>query len=168
MSDKLREIILKKTNRLSKYFDENAVVKVLLKREKDIYKMEITANFNGSFIRSEVNGENMYDNIDILLPKIEKQIIKNKGKLMKKLKSGAFKDKDFLYLEETPEEKPANVAKFKSFKVYPLTVEDAVAEMNMLEHDFFVFINKENNKLQIVYRRKDEDIGVLEPEIAEE
>ena len=83
MSDKLSEIILKKTNRLSKYFDDNTTVKVMLKKEKDVYKMEITATFNGSYIRAETSGENMYENIDILLPKIEKQIVKYKGKLSK-------------------------------------------------------------------------------------
>lgn len=163
MSEKLNDIINKKVLRLDKYFDENSVIKVLMKKEKNIYKMEITAMFNGSFIRSEVNGENMYDNIDILLPKIEKQVLKNKQKLSKKFKENAFKDKDYLYLQALPNDKPANISKFKNFQVYPLKLEDAVDEMNMLDHDFYVFINSKNNKLQIVYRRHDGDIGVLEP-----
>ncbi|MDD4002668.1 MAG: ribosome-associated translation inhibitor RaiA [Clostridia bacterium] len=163
MSEKLGDIILKKTNKLSKYFDDDATVKVMLKREKDVFKMEITATFNGSYIRAEKSGENMYENIDILLPKIEKQIVKNKGKLSKKLKSNAFKDQNYLYMDDMPVEKPSKIAKFKSFKVYPLSIEDAVDMMNMLDHDFYVFINKENNRLQIVYKRHDDDIGVLEP-----
>lgn len=162
-SDKLSDLIIKKTSKLSKYFDENAVIKVLLKKEKDIYKMEITAMFNGSFIRSEINGENMYDNIDILLPKIEKQVIKNKEKLKKKFKENAFKDKDYLYLQSIEQEKPSKISKIKSFEVVPQLLEDAIDEMNMLEHDFYVFLNEKTNKLQIVYRRNDGDIGVLEP-----
>ena len=165
MSEKLSDIINKKVSKLGRYFDEESVVKVLMKKENDIYKMEITAMFNGSFIRSEISGENMYDNIDIILPKIEKQIQKNKQKLSDKLKENAFKDKDYLYLQAIPKEKPINITKFKNFEVYPKSVEDAVDEMNMLEHDFFVFINNKNNKLQIVYRRYDNDIGVLEPNI---
>jgi putative sigma-54 modulation protein len=162
-SDKLKEVIMKKAGKLSKYFDENVSAKVLMKKEKDIYKMEITLNGGRSFIRSEVNGENMYDNIDILLPKIEKQIIKNKEKLQKKLKENAFKDKEYLYLQQIPEDIPVKITKFKTFEIYPLSVEDAVDQMNMLDHDFFVFINEKTNKLQIVYRRSDNDIGVLEP-----
>jgi putative sigma-54 modulation protein len=163
VDDRLKEIILKKTNRLSKYFGDDAVAKVMLKREKDIYKMEITAMFNRSFIRAEVSGENMYDNIDILLPKIEKQIVKNKEKLHNKLRENAFKDKDYLYMQSEPTEKKPTVAKHKSFLVYPLSVEDAINEMSMLDHDFYVFINRDTNKVQIVYRRHDGDIGLLEP-----
>jgi len=163
VDDRLKEIILKKTNRLSKYFGDDAVAKVMLKREKDIYKMEITAMFNRSFIRAEVSGENMYDNIDILLPKIEKQIVKNKEKLHNKLRENAFKDKDYLYMQNEPTEKKPTVAKHKSFLVYPLSVEDAINEMSMLDHDFYVFINRDTNKVQIVYRRHDGDIGLLEP-----
>lgn len=79
------------------------------------------------------------------------------------MKSNAFKDQNYLYMDEMPEEKPSKIAKFKSFKVYPQSIEDAVDMMNMLDHDFYVFINKENNRLQIVYKRHDDDIGVLEP-----
>lgn len=163
MSDKLRDIINKKTSKLSKYFDDNASVKVLMKKEKDIYKMEITVTAAGSFIRSENSGENMYDNIDIILPKIEKQIIKNKEKLKKKLKENAFKDKDYLFMQSIPEEMPIQITKHKAFEVYPQSIQDAVDEMNMLDHDFYVFINKDTEKLQIVYRRYDGNIGVLEP-----
>ena len=143
MSDRLREIILKKTGKLSKYFDDDTVVRVMLKREKDIYKMEITAMFNSSFIRAEVNGENMYDNIDSLLPKIEKQIIRNKEKLRDKLKENAFKDRDYLYMQGEPTEGKPSIVKHKTFEVYPLSVDDAIDEMNMLDHDFYVFINQE-------------------------
>ncbi len=62
-----------------------------------------------------------------------------------------------------PQEKPVNVAKYKSFEVFPKSVEDAIDEMNMLEHDFYVFINDKTKKLQIVYRRNDGDMGILEP-----
>lgn len=163
LDDRLKEIILKKTGKLSKYFGDDTVVKVMLKREKDIYKMEITAMFNRSFIRAEVSGENMYDNIDILLPKIEKQIIKNKEKLRGKLRENAFKDRDYLYMQGEPAEGKSKIVKHKSFLVYPLSVEDAIDEMSMLDHDFYVFINKDTDKVQIVYRRHDGDIGLLEP-----
>jgi len=167
LNDRLKEIILKKTRKLSKYFGDDTVVKVMLKREKDIYKMEITAMFNRSFIRAEVSGENMYDNIDILLPKIEKQIIKNKEKLRGKLRENAFKDRDYIYtqceMQSEPAEGKPKIVKHKSFLVYPLSVGDAIDEMSMLDHDFYVFINKDTDKVQIVYRRHDGDIGLLEP-----
>jgi putative sigma-54 modulation protein len=163
MSENLREIILKKCGRLSKYFRDDTVVKAVLKKEKDVCKMEITASVGGSFIRSEASGENMYANIDVLLPKIEKQVLKNKEKLRQKFKENAFKDPDYLYLDEKPEFQKPNVVRQKAFEVYPKAVEDAIDEMNMLDHDFYVFINEKSGKLQIVYRRGDGDVGVLEP-----
>lgn len=163
MSKKLEEIIVKKTNKLSKYFNDDAVIKVLLKQEKNIFKMEITAMFNGSFIRSEVNGENMYDNIDILLPKIEKQVLKNKEKLKQKFKGSAFKDKEFLYIQSVPTEKVPKIAKTKTFEIYPKSVSEAIDEMNMLEHDFYIYLDEKTNAIQVIYRRNDGDVGVLIP-----
>lgn len=164
MSEKLEDIIRKKTEKLAKYFNGDSVVKVLLKRESDIYKMEVTATFNGSHIRSEISGENMYSNIDIILPKIEKQIIKNKDKLKRKFKDSAFKDGGFLYIQSMPADEAIKIVKTKRFSVAHKTAEEAVMEMNMLEHDFYVYLDSDTDELRIVYRREDGNAGVLIPE----
>ena len=168
MSEKLEEIIRKKTERLSKYFNGDSTVKVLLKRESEVYKMEVTVTVNGSIIRSEVSGENMYDNIDILLPKIEKQIVKNKDKLKKKFKETAFKDNGFLYLQSLPVEDNIKIVKTKSFDVGYKTAQEAIAEMGMLEHDFYVYLDSDSDQLHIVYRRDDGNAGLLIPRINKE
>ena len=79
-NDKLKDLIRRKIDKLDKFFEDETVVKVVLKESKDIETMEVTVGVNGSFIRGEVTGESMYDNIDLVLPKIEKQIIKHHSK----------------------------------------------------------------------------------------
>ncbi|MBQ2712583.1 MAG: ribosome-associated translation inhibitor RaiA [Clostridia bacterium] len=162
MSEKLEEIIRKKLAKLDKYFDEGTVVKVVLKKENNVYKMEITANVGGNFIRAELAGENMYDNIDILLPKIERQVLKHKSKLQDKLQKNAFHD-GFVYVEEAPKEEHSSVVRVKRFDLKPMSVEDAIDAMEMLSHDFYVYQDEETNQLRIVYLREDGTVGLIEP-----
>ena len=166
-ASKLEEVIMKKIGKLDKYFHKDADIKVLLKKERETFKMEITVSLKGMFIRSETSGDNMYDNIDVLLPKIEKQIIKHKGKLIqnKKLKQEAFNDSESLFSSEPLENgaAAAQVIKTKSFEIYPKSTEDAIAEMEMLGHDFFVYVSSGSRKIEIVYKRGNGGYGVLQP-----
>lgn len=163
MSEKLEDIILKKTERLSKYFGQDATIKIVLKNENDLRKMEFTALFNHTVIRSEVVGDNMYDNIDDILPKIEKQLIKNKEKLQSKLKENAFKDKQYLYLQTAPQEIPQKVVKAKEFDVIRRTIDEAISAMNMLEHDFYLYLDEDDGEIRVLYRRTDGNLGVIKP-----
>ena len=83
-SDKLKDIIRRKIDKLDKFFENETTVKVVLKETKDIETMEVTVGLTGCFIRGEVSGDNMYDNIDLVIPKLEKQIIKHHSKLKSK------------------------------------------------------------------------------------
>lgn len=162
LSDRLREIIEKKLEKFSRYFEEDASAKVILREiNQDKDAMEITINFGGGKImRAEVVTDNMYDNIDIILPKLERQVRKYKTKLGKKVKESAF-DMEALYKDNEPTRELA-VARIKKTDVRKMSVKDAIAEMELLDHSFYVFINEENGLVNVVYRRAVGDVGLLD------
>ena len=167
VSDKLKGIIERKVEKLNRYFGDTATVKVLCKKQKDYYTLELTIADKGMLFRSEVTSDNMYQNIDMALPKVERQIIKYSGKLKDKLHKDAFKDNDWLFFEEEAKEllkeTPASISRIKAFEIAPLTVDDAQMELDNSGHDFFVFISKESGKVSIIYKRKAGDYGLIEP-----
>lgn len=158
MPVKLGEITTKKLEKLSRYFDDSATCKVTLKKQNEIYKMEVAIYFSGMFMRAEVSSDNMYDNIDVVIPKVEKQIFKYRTKLQKQFKSGAFKD---MALE--PKETESKVVRIKQIDLKPMHLEDAAMELDLVDHDFYVFIDEKTKDVNIVYRRADGDLGLLQP-----
>ena len=105
----------------------------------------------------------MNENIDVVLPKLERQIIKYKDKISSKMKKGAF-ETPFIYVKEPEKEEPKQIVKVKKFNVSVTTIENAAEEMELLAHDFYVFINGDTNKLCVLYKRHDGDLGLIEPE----
>lgn len=162
VNDKLRDILDKKIQKLDKYFGDETVATLTLKKQKDVCKMEMMLSFGGAFIRSEVSGENMYDNIDELLPKVEKQILKHKTKLRSKLKAGSL-ELPALYEQPDTDEKIAIIAKTKAFDVSPMSVEEAASALDLIDHDFFIYEDEKTKKLSVIYRRGDGTYGVLIP-----
>ena len=162
ISNKLSEIITKKVNKLDKYFGENAKARVVCKLENKTYKLELTITNDGLLYRAEVVGENMYENIDFALPKIEKQIIKQSEKKKDKFKKNAFDEIELLFLEEKPDMKVKEIYKKKTFDLDPITVEDAEYELENVDHDFYIFLNAETGKVNVLYKRKDEKLGLIE------
>ncbi len=168
VSQKLKGIIEKKVEKLDRYFGADATAKVVCRKDKDLYTLELTISDKGVLFRSEVTTDNMYQNIDIALPKVERQIIKYSGKLKDKLHKDAFKDKDWLFFEDDdeaflPVPTKANIGRYKSFEIAPLTVEDAQMELENSGHDFFIFVSKETGKITIIYKRRAGDYGIIEP-----
>ena len=133
-----------------------------IKLENKTYKMELTISNKGQLFRAETMGENMYENIDLILPKIEKQIIKQSSKKRDMFKKSAFDEAGYLFLEEKPEVKEKDVFKRKSFELVPETVEDAKYQLDNLEHDFYVFLNAETGKVNVIYKRRDDKLGLIE------
>ncbi len=158
VSDRLREILEKKIGKLDKFFGDDAKASIVCKKEGDRQIMEVNIRFGGKIVRSETSSENMYDNIDVILPKIQKQIEKHRTKLSRKLRPDAFSG------EEIIEEKKVNVKREKKFELVPMTVEDAITELDLLGHDFYLFINAETGKVSVVYKRSDGNVGLLSPE----
>jgi putative sigma-54 modulation protein len=162
VSDKLIEIITKKINKLDKYFSEHATVKVYCRTENNTNKMEINIQDKGMFYRAEASSnENMYSNIDLALPKLEKQIIKHKDKLQSKMKTDAFVA-PYAFLDKEPEEKESKVVKTKTFDLTPISVEDAELYLDMSDHNFYVFLNEKTMKVNVIYNRNDKDYGLIE------
>ena len=157
---RLQTLIEKKVGKLSKYFSEEALCKVACKEDGKKFKLEITITGKGSFFRSEVTGDNMYDNLDVALPKIEKQIIKFNGK-----KNDSFKlPAELLFVSELPQEVYSpKITKRKSFTLDPITEEDAIYMMDSIDHDFYVFLNAETGKVNIIYRKNNNNqYGLIE------
>lgn len=160
MSDKLKDIITAKINKLEKYFGSDAVAKVVASEQNKREKLEVTIINKGNLYRGEVTSDNMYNNIDLALPKIEKQIVRQNEKLRDR-KRDSIKNLPFEFLDAEPEELP-EVYKKKTFNLDPITVEDAKYMIERLDHQFFVFLNAETGKVNVLYRRLDNKFGLIE------
>lgn len=161
ISDKFKEIIEKKLSKIEKYFSKNVDVKVACSEQNGNCKLELTINTSGLYLRSEVISDNMYNNIDTALPKLEKQIVKNTKKMKDK-----FADKsnfgELEFIEEEPKFEEARVVKTKTFELDPISVEDAEAYMEAVGHNFYVFLNGETGEINVLYKRNDGDLGLIE------
>ena len=164
-SDNLREVVEKKLNKLDKYFDKDSetVAKVSFKKEASSLKLEVMLDYLGKFVRAEEKGDNFYDSIDRVLPKLEGQIRKYRTMFDKQQKNSAFKE-GFLFesVKEEPK-KTGKIVKTKQFEMVPMTIEEAITQMELLDHTFFVFLEKESKQLKVLYLRDDGELGVIEP-----
>ncbi len=161
-SDKLKDVINRKVTKLEKYFDENASIRVVCKCErKDRYTMELTIKFDGMLARGEVTSDNMYDNIDLVLPKLERQLAKYKSKLSDRLRKGVEFEEEII---ESLPAKQNKLVKTKTFELHPMDIEEAILQLELLQHDFFIFHNAENGRVNVLYKRGDGDYGLLDPQ----
>lgn len=160
ISKKLKELITEKISRLDKYFGEDAKAKVLCGEQNKQKKLELTIVNKGVLYRSEVSSDDMFANIDLAMPKIERQIVRHKDK--KVAKNRVKEISGFEFIDKAPEEKLPDVFKKKVFDLEPITVDDAKDYIDRLGHEFFVFLNAETGKVNILYRRKDEKFGLIE------
>ncbi|MBZ4646197.1 MAG: putative sigma-54 modulation protein [Petroclostridium sp.] len=167
VTDGLRDRIHKKLGKLDKFFDADTEVHVTLEVEKDRQIVEVTIPFNGMILRAEEANSDMYASIDKIVDTLERQIRKNKTRLAKKLKENAFVVEtvnDGLPPNDFEEETEFNIVKTKRFAIKPMDIEEAILQMNLLGHQFFVFSNADTEEVNVVYRRKDGNYGLIEPE----
>ncbi|MBQ4587434.1 MAG: ribosome-associated translation inhibitor RaiA [Clostridia bacterium] len=162
VKDQLQEVIEKKVARLDKYFEEDATCRIYLKVEKRDSKMELSINYKGTFIRAEAKGDNFYDTIDVLLPKIERQIYKYRSKFEAKLRAGALKQ-EMIYEEKI--ENDFKLVKTKKFELTPMSLDEAIEEFELTGHSFFVYFDKDSEKTKVLYLRDDGNIGLIDPVI---
>ena len=158
VAERLREVVTRKIERLDKYFGDDFLAKVVCRKEKgERMIMEITVSFGGRIVRSEHESDNMYDNVDVILPKIERQIQKHRTKLSRKLRPDAFE------LVEKEETSPPSPVREKTFELIPMNIDEAMMQLDLLGHDFFVFMNVDNGKVNVVYKRHDGEVGLINP-----
>lgn len=163
VTEGLKTAVQDKIGKLEKYFTEDTEVHVTLSVEKDRQKIEVTIPMKGNIIRSEQVSSDMYVSIDLVEEIIERQLKKYKTKLTDRQQSaGFFKqeylDKDFMDEEEV------QIIRTKKFDIKPMYPEDACVQMELLGHNFFVFNNAETNQVNVVYKRKGNTYGLIEPE----
>ncbi len=161
VNEKLANVLQKKVRRLEKYFEDDALCTVFLKQEAKYAKTEITIAYKGSVVRAEATAENFYDGIDDVLPRIERQIYKYKTKIESKLKKDAFAEKQMFFADEDIE--PSKLVKTKTFELEPMTTEEAVQQLDMLGHTFYVFQDADTGEVRVVYLRRSGDVGLLIP-----
>jgi len=157
--------IEKKTHTMSRYLFPETEMQVRMRKEKnDNRVVEITVPMgNNVILRSEAADQNLFVAIDQALAKMERQIRKHRTKLAKRIREDAFTEVPEFY-EEEQEEEDRKVVRRKTFPVRPMSVEDAAIEMEMLGHSFFAFVNIDTERTNVLYLRKDGNLGLLEPE----
>ena len=158
----LKKIIQKKVDKLDRYFDDNAKARVVCSLQNKTYKLELTITSKSKIFRAEVVGENMYDNIDTALPKIERQIVKCSKRAKDLFRKTAFEPSALEFLPQLPEDEEKKIYRTKEFELAPMSIEEAIENMELLDHQFYVFLNAKSNKVNVLYTRRDGELGVIE------
>ena len=155
----------KKVGKLDKFFNHESDASVTFSTERGRCRVEVTLKNNGMFYRASELTNDMYASIDSACALIERQIRKNKTRLEKRLREGAFEREIkpvYIPAEEEPEEDEFKIVRTKRFSLKPMTAEEAILQMNLLEHEFFVFLNVEDeDSFSVVYKRKNGGYGLI-------
>ncbi len=162
VSDYLRDLAEKKLAKLDRYFPSDTVAQVTMAVEKNRHIVEVTIPYTGGIIRGEEVTGDMYASIDNVIAKLERQIIRHRTKLEKSLKAEAFEAAPIPEYED--EEEGPRIVKVKRFSIKPMSVDEAVLQMELLGHSFFVFTNAETDDINVLYKRNDGNLGLIEPE----
>ena len=163
LTDGIKKAVEDKLSKLEKYFTPDTDVNVTLSVEKDRQKIEVTIPMKGNMIRSEQVSNDMYVSIDLVEEVIERQLRKYRTKLVtKKQNAEAYFTPDFM--DADTEEEEVKIVRSKKFGIKPMYPEDACVQMELLGHDFYVFINAETEDVNVVYKRKGNTYGLIEPE----
>ena len=159
----LKTAVEDKIGKLEKYFTPETEVHVTLSVEKDRQKIEVTIPVKGNIIRSEQVSNDMYVSIDLVEEVIERQLRKYKNKIVEKHQDGGNFRQEFIE-KEVEDEEEIRIIRTKHFGIKPMYPEDACVQMELLGHNFFVFRNAENDEVCVVYKRKGNTYGLIEPE----
>lgn len=167
LRDNFKERVYKKLGKFEKIYSEDAEAVVTVTVEKNRQTVEVTIRDNGMTYRAESTALEMNDALDQVVDILGGQIRKNKTKLSKKMRSDSFEQ--YFAEEEVSDDEIVlgnddyTVVKTKSFSVKPLSVEEAILQMNLIGHEFFMFLNSNTNAINVVYKRKGGTYGLLEP-----
>ena len=163
ITDGLKAAVEDKLQKLEKYFAPDTDVFVTLSVEKERQKIEVTIPVKGNIIRSEQVSNDMYVSIDLVEEVIERQLKKYKNKLVSKQQNVASFCKEFVEKEVNVDDE-IQIIRTKRFGMKPMYPEDACVQMELLGHNFFVFHNAETDEVNVVYKRKGNTYGLIEPE----
>jgi putative sigma-54 modulation protein len=173
VSDSLKSYVERKLQKLSKYFSNIKEAQVTQTIQRNWHVIEVQVEGDGVFLRGEERSPDMYACVDAVVEKLEKQVKRFKGKLMLHPREGvgaamaaevAPVEPAAEELDEEEEPLPG-VVRTKRFAIKPMTPDEAAMQMELLNHDFFVFVNGETDQMNVLYRRKDGNYGLIEPEL---
>ena len=163
ITEGLRSAVEEKIGKLERYFTDSTEVHVTLSTEKNRQKIEITIPMKGSIMRAEEVSSDMYVSIDLVEEVIERQLRKYKNKLIDKEQNAVHLNQEFID-EDAYEEEEIQIIRSKKFAMKPMDPEEACVQMELLGHNFFVFRNSETEEVNVVYKRKGNTYGLIEPE----
>ena len=162
VTDYLRDLALKKIEKLDKYFPQDTNATVVMSVEKSRHIIEVTIPYRGGVIRGEEVTGDMYASIDNVVAKLDRQIQKHKTKLSKALRYDEAPAVPEYY--DDNEGRGPEIVRVKRFSMKPMSVEEAMLQMDLLGHSFFVFTNGETGDINVLYARKDGNYGLIEPD----
>lgn len=163
VTDGLRSAVTDKLGKLERYFTPETEIIVTMSVEKERQKIEVTIPVKGNIIRSEQVSNDMYVSIDLVEEVIERQLRKYKNKIVEKYQDGGNFRQEFIE-KEVEDEEEIKIIRTKHFGIKPMYPEDACVQMELLGHNFFVFRNAETDEVCVVYKRKGNTYGLIEPE----
>ena len=163
ITEGLKSAVQEKLGKLERYFTPETEIHVTLSVEKDRQKIEVTIPVKGNIIRSEQVSSDMYVSIDLVEEVIERQLRKYKTKIVNQQQAGGNFQKEFVE-DEFLEDEEVNIIRTKKFGIKPMYPEDACVQMELLRHNFYVFRNAETDEVNVVYKRKGNTYGLIEPE----
>ncbi|MBP8718309.1 MAG: ribosome-associated translation inhibitor RaiA [Candidatus Atribacteria bacterium] len=172
LTDSIESYIRKKMKKLQKYFDQimEAVATVSVEKNRNIF--EVTLQAKKAIIRAEEESDNIYTSIDRVVEKLERQLIKYKEKLYYKYSNEYNKEQEANITEQKEsdisakaDDKDVKIVKTKRFVLKPMSPEEASLQMELLGHSFYVFNNEETDQINVIYKRKDGNFGLIEPEL---
>lgn len=158
----LKSAVEKKLAKLDKFFISNVNATVTLSVEKNSHKIEVIIPFNNALLRAEVRSDDMYSAIDIVIDKLDGQIRKQKTKLERRNYDNSLRFNNIEQHSDYDINNEPRIVKTKKFAIKPMNEEEAVLQMELLGHDFYVFMNGYTNEVNVVYKRKDGNYGLIE------
>ena len=164
LTDGLKNGVEKKLGKLDKFFQAETPCNVTLSTQKDMQKIEVTISVKGSVIRAEEATEDMYQSIDLVVDVLERQIRKYKNKLIQRHQAGSDFSSEFIDEKPAQDEEEIKIVRTKHIDLKPMTAEEACLQMELLGHSFFVFQDGNTGKVNVVYKRKANSYGLIEPE----
>lgn len=162
VKDSFRERVEKKLSKFDRFFDDDAKAVVTVTNESGRETVEITVQSQGMFFRAEKTTSDRLDSLEAVTDSLFRQIVRNKNKLEKRLKSDAF---DPMFHDEPISDEEYKVVRVKKFPIKPMDVDEAILQMNMIGHEFYMFRNSESGEINVVYKRHNGDYGLIEPQI---
>ena len=163
VTEGLKQAVYDKLGRLEKFFNEDTNAQVTFSVEKERQKIEVTIPMKGHIIRAEQVSDDMYVSIDMVVEIIERQVTRYKKRIIDQEQDAAFFQNQFLE-EEDDIDDDISIIRSKRFAVKPMYPEDACVQMELLGHSFYVFRNAETDEVNVVYKRKGNTYGLIEPE----